>query len=111
VTACISTLRSGRDMVFILREQRESLVNFLLPNDDEFQRLYDETVGRLHQRAVINQILHYNAELQRGQRTRPEPQTAVRMQGNAWKIIGSGHEYTLSRSYSSAREAVEIIAR
>jgi transposase InsO family protein len=34
-------------MVFMLRDQRESLINFLLPNDDAFQRLYDEMVGRL----------------------------------------------------------------
>jgi hypothetical protein len=70
VATCVATLRSSRDMVFMLRDQRESLINFLLPNDGAFQRLYDETVGRLQQRAVMNQVLRYNAELQR--RTRPE---------------------------------------
>jgi hypothetical protein len=48
-------------VVFMLRDQRESLINFLLPNDDAFQRLYDEMVGRLQQRAVMNPVLRYNA--------------------------------------------------
>ncbi len=109
VATCVATLRSGHDMVFMLRDERESLINFLLPNDGTFQRLYDEIVDRLQQRAVINQTLRYNAELQRGQRTRPEPQTTLRMQGDVWKVNGSGHEYTLSRTYSSPGKAVEII--
>jgi hypothetical protein len=102
VASCVATLRSGRDMVFMLRDQREALVNFLLPNDGAFQQLYDETLGHLQKRAVMNQVLSYNAELQRGQRDRSESQTLERMQGNAWKIVGSGHEYTLSRTYSSS---------
>jgi hypothetical protein len=109
VATCIATLGAGRDMVFGLRDERESLVNFLLPNDDAFQPLYDETIQRLQQRAVMNQVLRYNAELQRRQGTRSEPQTPVRIHGDAWKIVGSGHEYALSRSYSSHRGAVEIV--
>jgi hypothetical protein len=109
VATCVATLRSSRDMVFMLRDQRESLVNFLLPNDGAFQRHYDETVGRLQQRAVTNQVLRYNAELQRRQRTRPESQTTVRMQGNTWMTIGSGHEYRLSRTYSSPRGAATTL--
>jgi hypothetical protein len=31
------------------------------------------------------------------------------MQGGVWKVNGSGHEYTLSRIFSSAETAVEII--
>ncbi|WP_041357514.1 hypothetical protein [Nitrobacter hamburgensis] len=57
VSACIATLRAGRDLVFSLQDEQESLVNFLLPNDDTFQRLYDETIQTLQQRAVLNQIL------------------------------------------------------
>jgi hypothetical protein len=109
VATCVATLRSGRDMVFMLRDDRESLVNFLLPNDGAFQRLYDEMVERLQQRAVMNQMLRYNAEPQRGQRSSPEPQTTMRMQGDAWKIDGSGHEYTLSRTHSSTRGTAKII--
>jgi hypothetical protein len=109
VATCVATLRTGRDMVFMLRDEQESLVNFLLPNDGAFQRLYDETLERLQQRAVMNQMLRYNAELQRGQRSPPGPQTTLRMQGDDCKINGSGHEYTLSRTYSSSRATVEII--
>jgi hypothetical protein len=43
VATCVATLRSGRDMVFMLRDEQESLINFLLPNDGAFLKLYDET--------------------------------------------------------------------
>lgn len=79
VATCITTLRAGRDIVFGLRDERESLVNFLLPNDDKFQPLYDETIQRLQQRTAMNQVLRYNAELQRKRGPRPEPMKARRI--------------------------------
>jgi hypothetical protein len=36
VATCVATLQSGRDVVFMLRDERETLVNFLLPNDATF---------------------------------------------------------------------------
>ncbi|RQH08695.1 hypothetical protein [Bradyrhizobium sp. RP6] len=109
VATCVNTLRSGRDMLFRLRDERELLVDFLLPNDGSFQRLYEETLQRLQQRAVLNQTLRYNAQLQRDQRTDNKPRTPQRIKGGDWSVVGSGHEFTLSRKYSSPRETIEII--
>jgi len=108
VATCVNTLRSGRDMLFRLRDERELLVDFLLPNDGSFQRLYDETLQRLQQRAVLNQTLRYNVQLQRDRRM-DKPKAPQRIKGSDWSVTGSGHEFTLSRKYSSQGETIEII--
>jgi hypothetical protein len=64
VASCVAAIMSGKDMVFKLRDEQESLVNFGLPNDREFKRLYDETCKRLQDREVMNGVLRYNAQLQ-----------------------------------------------
>ena len=108
VATCVNTFRSGRDMLFRLRDERELLVDFLLPKDGSFQRLYDETLQRLQQRAVLNQTLRYNARLQRDRRT-DKSGAPQRIKGSDWFVTGSGHEFTLSRKYSSRGETIEII--
>jgi hypothetical protein len=95
-------------MVFKLRDERETLVDFLLPNDGEFERLYDDTLEKLQQRAVMNRVLSHEAELQRRKISRVEPQIS-RLQGEDWEIDGSGHEYTLSRTFSTPTATVRII--
>lgn len=109
VATCVNTLRSGQDMLFRLRDERELLVDFLLPNDGSFQTTYDETLQRLQQRAVLNQTLRYNAQPQREWRTLNKPRAPRRIKGADWSVAGSGHEFTLSRTYASRGETIEII--
>lgn len=108
VATCVAALRTGRDLIFQLRDEREGLVDFLLPSDGEFERVYDETIKKLQQRAVLNQLLAYNAELQRGRVPQPDPETST-LGAEGWQIEGSGHEYMLSRIYSSSEATVRII--
>ena len=108
MATCVTTLRAGRDLIFKLRDEREGLVDFLLPSDGEFERVYDETIGKLQQRAVLNQLLARNAEHQRGRTSRPEPEIST-LGAEEWQVEGSGHEYTLTRTYSSAEATVRII--
>lgn len=64
VSACVAAIRSGKEMSFTLRNENGSLANFDLPNDREFERLYDETFERLKEREVLNEMLRYNTQLQ-----------------------------------------------
>lgn len=64
VSACVAAIRSGKEMSFTLRNEDGSLANFDLPNDREFERLYDETFERLKEREVLNEMLRYNTQLQ-----------------------------------------------
>jgi hypothetical protein len=104
VATCVTTLRLGEDMIFKLRDQREGLVDFLLPNDASFKTVYDETIERLQQRAVANDIIRYNIELQRQAKIESKPHEPLRLRGDQWKSVGSGHEYRLLRDYTSAND-------
>ena len=54
---CFNILMSGKDMTFMLADQKETLVDFLLPNDQEFKRLYDETCVRLAEAETAFELL------------------------------------------------------
>jgi hypothetical protein len=73
VANCLTAIMSGKDMIFTLRDENESLVSFGLPNDREFKRLYDETCERLKEREVLNGVLRHNAKLQNKQPQATQP--------------------------------------
>jgi hypothetical protein len=43
----IGAILSGKEMIFALANESQSLARLPLPNDDEFNRLYDETYDRI----------------------------------------------------------------
>lgn len=47
VASMINILSAGQEIRFMLEDETESLVQFGLPNDREFKRLYDESCNRL----------------------------------------------------------------
>jgi hypothetical protein len=53
---CLSAIMSGTDMRFVLVHGK-SLVNFLLPNDEEFMPLYDEACDQLTQFQIDTDIM------------------------------------------------------
>jgi hypothetical protein len=61
VTRCLAALMSGKRMTFMLADDTESLVNFRLPNDGEFKRLYDETCDRLARLNIAYEVVHQNS--------------------------------------------------
>jgi hypothetical protein len=44
---CLDVLLAGNDLLFTISNETKSLVNFRVPNDEEFKRAYDEACSRL----------------------------------------------------------------
>jgi hypothetical protein len=121
VANCVAAIMSGKDLVFMLRDEKESLVNFVLPNDGEFKRLYDETYERLKKREVVNETQRYKALHQDKGRNNTQPsapsppaETKAKppvVNAGKWQLAGSGQEFTLHRTYSwSAPSSAETTA-
>ncbi len=57
VTKCLDAMMSGKEMTFMLADQKETLVDFLLPSDQAFKGLYDETCTRLAEFETGSELL------------------------------------------------------
>ncbi len=57
VTNCLNAIMSGKDMTFMLADQKETLIDFLLPSDQAFKGLYDETCTRLAEFETASELL------------------------------------------------------
>jgi hypothetical protein len=47
VKHCLNEIMSGKDLSFMLADQKQTLIKCFLPNDKKFKQLYDETCSRL----------------------------------------------------------------
>jgi hypothetical protein len=54
---CLDVMMSGDDIIFKISDSKESLVNFLLPNDGEFKRLVREACEQLGQTEIAYQVM------------------------------------------------------
>ena len=68
VTNCLNALMSGKEMTFMLADQKETLVDFLLPSDPAFKRLYDETCVRLAEFETAPELLRSAAPQKPGRK-------------------------------------------
>jgi hypothetical protein len=62
VTKCLNAMMSGKEMTFMLADQKETLVDFLLPSDQAFKGLYDETCTRLAEFEIASELLRSHSD-------------------------------------------------
>ena len=70
VQKCLSAISSGKEMCFMLGNQTRPIVKFALPNDGEFQRLYNETYKRMARAQDPSKVGLYLKRFVRGVGTR-----------------------------------------
>ncbi|MFB9262846.1 hypothetical protein ACFFWD_06610 [Bradyrhizobium erythrophlei] len=57
VATCVDMLRLGKELLFTIADETETLVKLPLPNDDQFRRLVDEACERLMRAEITYYII------------------------------------------------------